>query len=319
VLARRWARVKLDELVTAGNPTAITAHALRYGLVSPTTSMVAIGDEVVIQGGVKHSVPVPVSVPAGMHWQAVEQQTSVDTTRAEEEPRNANHKSVDKTPDVDTRRLAAPKAPNRKVHDKKAHDDDRDRAGGDADADDDSRSRAGAGAAREDESTAEKRELSPAPVAMNTPQDYDEVTIAGEASGYASNRQTRRLALALGGGVALEHGHADPMTALTGRFDFGARTRFGIEGSLWLVGGLHLQGDTLASVARRGIARFFELRAGFGVHFGGGVGPALELTLRTRLPIDHIGGYLRYDAALLFHDQTRDGQNAASVGIEASF
>ena len=29
--------------------------------------------------------------------------------------------------------------------------------------------------------------------------------------------------------------------------------------------------------------------------------------------------YLRYDAALLFHDGTRDGQNTGTVGIEAHF
>jgi Ca-activated chloride channel family protein len=79
-LARRWAREKLDDLVATGDARAIAAHALRYGLVSPQTSMVAIGDEVIVQGGVKHTTPVPVSVPAGMKWQLVEHATHVDTT-----------------------------------------------------------------------------------------------------------------------------------------------------------------------------------------------------------------------------------------------
>jgi Ca-activated chloride channel family protein len=80
-LARRWARARLEELIAArATPPAITAHALRYGLVSPHTSLVAIGDEVVVAGGVRRSIPVPVSVPAGMRWQAVKKQTTVDPT-----------------------------------------------------------------------------------------------------------------------------------------------------------------------------------------------------------------------------------------------
>jgi Ca-activated chloride channel homolog len=78
-LARRWAKSRLDELLAQrAAPATVTAHALRYGLVSPYTSMVAIGDEVIVQGGVRRSVAVPVSVPAGMKWQQVKKQTTVD-------------------------------------------------------------------------------------------------------------------------------------------------------------------------------------------------------------------------------------------------
>lgn len=41
--------------------------------------MVAIGTEVTVTGGVKHSVSVPVSVPAGMRWQPVKRETTVAT------------------------------------------------------------------------------------------------------------------------------------------------------------------------------------------------------------------------------------------------
>ena len=79
-LARRWARSRLDELITGyAKPPAIAAHAMQYGLVSPYTSMVAIGTEVTVVGGVKHSVSVPVSVPAGMRWQPVKRETTVAT------------------------------------------------------------------------------------------------------------------------------------------------------------------------------------------------------------------------------------------------
>lgn len=78
-LARRWARERLGDLVTTGRDRAtVVSHALRYGLVSPYTSLVAIGSDVVVSGGVKHSVAVPVSMPSGMQWQAVRQATEVD-------------------------------------------------------------------------------------------------------------------------------------------------------------------------------------------------------------------------------------------------
>jgi hypothetical protein len=80
-LARRWARSRLDELLAAqASPAAVTALALEFGLVSPTTSMVAIGEQVVVQGGTRRSVAVPVSVPSGMKWQAVRKETTVDVS-----------------------------------------------------------------------------------------------------------------------------------------------------------------------------------------------------------------------------------------------
>jgi Ca-activated chloride channel homolog len=84
-LARRWARERLGDLLAGPHDrNAVTSLATSYGLVSPYTSLVAIGSEVVLQGGVKHSVAVPVSLPAGMQWQAVkqamEQATELDAT-----------------------------------------------------------------------------------------------------------------------------------------------------------------------------------------------------------------------------------------------
>src|SRR5215468_10386036 len=78
-LARRWARERLGDLIAGRDRAAVVSHALRYGLVSPYTSLVAIGSDVVVSGGVKHSVAVPVSMPAGMQWHAVRQATEVDT------------------------------------------------------------------------------------------------------------------------------------------------------------------------------------------------------------------------------------------------
>lgn len=104
-LARRWGRGRLDELIASrASAEVIATHALRFGLVSPYTSMVAIGDEVIVQGGVKRSIAVPVSVPAGMKWQQVKKETTVDRTgvdqRAEKDTKDG--KVGAKKPDVAT-------------------------------------------------------------------------------------------------------------------------------------------------------------------------------------------------------------------------
>ena len=100
-LARRWARDTLGEmLVGPPDVAAVTAFALRYGLVSPYTSMVAIGDEVVVVGGVKHTVSVPVSVPAGMKWQPLEHELHVATKgeKNAEDPQDVDRKQDRKGP-----------------------------------------------------------------------------------------------------------------------------------------------------------------------------------------------------------------------------
>jgi hypothetical protein len=113
---------------------------------------------------------------------------------------------------------------------------------------------------------------------------------------------------------------ADGVGTLSGHVEFGGRTLFGLEGSLWLVSGVHPQGTFLATVAQRGIARVFELGAGFGVHLGDQAnGPALDLKLRTRLPVRHLAAYLRYDGALLLQKTSNDGQNTTTIGVEASW
>ncbi|HEY5920471.1 MAG TPA: hypothetical protein VIV11_02315, partial [Kofleriaceae bacterium] len=97
------------------------------------------------------------------------------------------------------------------------------------------------------------------------------------------------------------------------------RASFGGEASLWLVDGLHGQGSALATGGYR-FTRRLELTLGGGLRFTGDTaGPALNLTLRTHLPFRGVTTFLRYDGALLLRDQTFDGQNAGSLGLEASF
>ncbi|HEX5061320.1 MAG TPA: VIT domain-containing protein [Kofleriaceae bacterium] len=341
-LARRWAKLKLDDLVAGGNAKTITEHALHYGLVSPYTSMVAIGDEVVVKGGVKHSVPVTVSVPEGMRWQLVKREITIDTridttVTKQEQTKLAEDKKKPKD------KLPAKKEPGRDEHAQKPRDTKPrterpqpvavpeatavptqptiDHAGAE-----------GAGATNEDDGDYEGRKSKrdadeeapraepapPSPGSVAT-ADYDADGEMESLSISSSRYKQRRLTLSLGGGVSVVNGDAAPQLGLALRLDWGRETRIGGEASVWLVDGLHGQGNVLATVAQR-IARRLELGIGGGLRFTGDVaGPALNLTLRSHLPIRGLSTFLRYDGALLIHDGTYDGQNGGSFGFEASF
>ncbi len=292
-LARRWAKLKLDELVAANSPTrVISTHALTYGLVSPLTAMVAIGDEVVLEHGIKHSLSVPVSVPAGMQWQLVKKQTTVETTS------------------TDGRKGAGAKDVKKKA---------RDQVTGGARRED-LPSPEGAGAADMEEDTlsidAAPRATAMAPDRGASDSEDESVEINALAS---ESRRAYRLALSLGAGVALAGGESAALGAFGARIDHGrGRTLVGLDASLWLVDGLNGQGGLFATVARRGIARRVEVGAGAGVRFtGDALGPALQLVLRIRLPLNGLAMFLRYDGALLQTADTSTGQNAFSFGVEA--
>lgn len=161
-------------------------------------------------------------------------------------------------------------------------------------------------------------------VAMAPPADYYSEDEEGEEISVSRSTRQRalRISASLGGGVAAQASETTGLLSLGARVEFGGRTLFGADASLWLVDGLHVQGRTLVTIARRGIGRWLELGAGFGAHFGGtGVGPAGSLSLRLHLPpAPAVGGYLRYDGALLIQDDsTRQGQNTLTIGVERSF
>jgi Ca-activated chloride channel family protein len=331
-LARRWARARLDELVAVNDRGAIATHALRYGLVSPATSMIAIGDEVVVEGGVKHTVQVPVSVPAGMQWQEVKRELAVDTNipvadadsrRAREHEAKRGEKTAskpaepkaDKKTPVATKQHAPPPAPQQAPAQPEPPLE-RDQV-------EPSRKYG------KDDTT---HETPPAPTpappsAGSVARSYDESEDAGESrlaeesisltsgSPIRARRQLR-LSLAFGGSVV--NGNVSPLVATRAGFDVGGFTRFGVEGSLWFLNGLDVEGTLLGTFSRIGVARRLDLQAGLGLHLGNGLGPAGALELRLRF-VPHVASYLRYDGALLLHDKSRDGQNAGTVGVEASF
>jgi Ca-activated chloride channel homolog len=361
-LARRWAKLKLDDLVAAGNAKATTEHALRYGLVSPYTSMVAIGDEVVVQGGVKHSVPIQVSVPEGMRWQLVKREIRVDTKlggkrdeRNDKLAKATDKKSAPKTerpvpakpapvtrPEPTKTQRPAPEQAQpvkKKPAEDRRHDPvaqpqvDARPAPAPAPAPAEPTAPTGAGRGGEDEELDYSSKLSEEQTQnLPAPPRTGSVAISGEAADYeddaaqaevmstsSSSRRSLRLSLALGAGLSVVNRDAAPLASLSGRFELGRRTRYGAEASLWLVDGLNAQGSLLGTVAYR-VARRLDLGFGAGLRVTGeSAGPAFNLTLRRQLPIRGVGTYLRYDGALLLHDDTYDGQNAGSVGLEATF
>ena len=334
-LARRWARMRLDELLVGKrDEAAVTKHALEFGLVSPYTSFVAVGSDVVVEGGTKHSVSVPVSVPSGMDWSDVKRETSLDFERSSRvEKDNAEKRTLENKP-------GSP--PKKKAPKSVALDDDRPTPSAPATASppsggatitstgagaDDDRRRSGDAEEDEDESdpsTRAKQDVSMAPQA-----DYasEGVSVTGETKALTIARHSVlgrgfRASFGLGGGLVLQDQTRAAAISLALRIEAGrGRSLFGVEGSLWLVDGLHGQGRVLASFARVGVARWLEIGLGFGAHFGAGAGPAGAFALRFHLPpAPWAAAYLRYDGALLVQpDGSRQGQNTATGGLEWGF
>ncbi len=322
-LARRWARLRLDEmLVGARDEGAVTKHALEYGLVSPYTSFVAIGTDVVVQGGTKHSVAVPVSVPAGMDWTDVKRETALDFDGDVRRVQQAEKKKPDVATKGDYR--PTPTAPAQPTSpppiggatttgtDRRSKDD----GDGVFDADEEE------GSPRAQKAT---RNVAAAPESA----DYggETISVSGSTTALTMSRRSVlgrgfRATVALGGGLVFQNDTRAPAAALNLRLEARrGRSLIGAEGSLWMVDGLHAQGRVLASFARVGVARWLELGVGFGIHFGSGVGPAGSLALRLHLPpAPWVAAYLRYDGAFLAQpDGSRDGQNAATTGLEWGF
>lgn len=355
-LARRWARNRLDELLAQRAAAEVVAtHAIRYGLVSPYTSMVAIGDQVVVQGGVKRSIPVPVSVPAGMKWQQVKKETTVDRTsvdaRATKETKKDGRDGFAKRPEEKptTRRpvvTSRPKPPVKQPPpaDRRPTSEDRvknlprpepapagvaspdvaidknddprkKKARKSADTDDDD----DAGGESADEGDRERSMDAPAP-AVALGRDYDTVEIMGESSSGRARRL--RIAASLGGGFTRAGGESVSLLTGGARLELGIGRRLlaGVDTSLWIVDGEVARGQALASFAVVGIKRWLELGFGFGFQFGDAIGPAAGLSLRAHLPpAPRASLFLRYDGALLLEDTARRGQNSLTFGVEYGF
>jgi Ca-activated chloride channel family protein len=312
-LARRWARDRLDEQLAAAHPDAkaIEAFALRFGLVSPYTAMVAIGDDVVVTGGVKHTVSVPVSVPAGMRWQEVERQDRVEHDGkdvVDEDTEEAKPKREQRAQDQ-----PAPAKNRRHGDDDSNASDDGDDAGVNADftrkqkgKPDSTKGKADADSSRADATGAPAAQ----PVAVEaTGQDVEELAAVSSVT-------TRRFGIdvALGGGVVDHGGAVDALGTLAVGYTraLTARTALEVDGALWLAGS-DVQGQLVVGAERA--LPHVEVSGGVGLHLGGGIGPALDLALHVPF-LRHFAVVLRYDGALLRDRDKTDGDSAATLGIE---
>ncbi len=323
-LARRWARNRLDELIAShASPAAITAHALRYGLVSPYTSMIAVGTEVVVRGGVRRSSAVPVSVPAGMKWQQVKKEITVDgltmdgklstddNTVAVRDPKKTKQprkKPVGRTvvPTTPTTQSPPPVENAPKVEQDKGGFAKRAESDGDAEAGED----------LDDEES--RAPMAPRAAMIDSGSVAEEVVVT---SGF--HRRRWRIVASVAGGVARAGGESSSLLAGGARLELALTPHLvtGVDTALWLVDGDVVVGRTLVSLARLGVARWLEVGIGLGFQVGdGAAGPAASASLRFHLPpLPRAATYLRYDTALLYRDATRTGESAATLGLEWSF
>ena len=336
-LARRWARERVADLVAGHHDrAAVTSLALSYGLVSPYTSLVAVGSDVVVQGGVTHSIAVPVAVPSGMQWQAIKPAIEVDTragAKSEVAPPHHGHtepRAPAPAPVGTKKPRPAPK--KHRLHGDDAEDDDRARNDRGPPAsptlDQSGTSPADGSAADKDAAPPvapeprSEREPEPEGGAFKAAQSIatatgGEVADAETIVETAASHRAWRLSTALAGGLAFDHG-ARGLLALDVRLESTRTPRLGGELALWLTGG-GAEGRALVTFARTALAGWLELGLGAGGHLGHDSGLATSLRLLARTPISGLAGALRYDAALLLTRPSVEAEHVLTLGLELSY
>ncbi|MBA3498853.1 MAG: hypothetical protein H0T65_00660 [Deltaproteobacteria bacterium] len=323
-LGRRWARSRLEELLaTNASASTVTTLAMQFGLVSPYTSMVAIGDEVVVQGGTRRSVSVPVSVPAGMKWQQVKKETTVETsslgaTKQEDKP------AVDKNAkDGRGKRPPAEGPRPEPVRERPAPGETR----GDDDAERDysrnvplkKQSRDREESEEEDSAGRDSPSIDVA-TTMSGATSAENVYITEGSAPPGMIARRLRLTTTFAGGFARTRGENAGLVAIGTRIEYGRSFLVGVEGSLLVVGGDDVRGRVMASFSKYGVTRYLEIGGALGVELGAGFGPAASLSLRYHLPPAPRGAvFLRYDASYLAEDDERRGQQQLTLGVEWGF
>ena len=172
----------------------------------------------------------------------------------------------------------------------------------------------------EDESDAdENAPAAPSDVAVtgSLAESIGVVSRDGMTTGYG---RRLRLTTSLAGGFTRARGETAGLLVLGGRIEYGRSLLVGVDASARLVGGDDTQGRVMLSFAKFGLARYLELGAAIGTHFGGGIGVAGSLSLRYHLPpAPRASLFLRYDGAYIDQDETRRGQNELTLGLEWGF
>lgn len=293
LIARVWARARLGELIDSGGSTTdVSQLALGYGLVSPYTAMVAVGEQVVERGGTGYSVAVPVAVPNGMRWQGHYRNGEVDGRVTTTSP----------TPTVEQQALDKERQTQ---HLKGAEDFSDDDEGGEK---------------------LESREPEPEPPTSNgtyygggagADADY-----ALETSGApARHRRGLVLGLRATAGYALGGDTRTGMGAISGRLAAAlGPVEGGIDASLWIVGSdTDVVGRILLTTSLTGLfGGWLDLSLGAGAHLADDSGAGYAAGLRFGK--GKFTPTLRWDGAVI---RGADGQlhsvGAVNAGLEVSF
>jgi Ca-activated chloride channel family protein len=303
LIARIWARARLAELLDGGAAAGeVQRVALAYGLVSPYTAMIAVGEEVVERGGTTYSAAIPVAVPSGMRWQA----KFDDKLERDASGRRGGIKQDETTQPTGGAIRAAEEDDNRtRLESEDKASIDRDVGDDDGDA------------------------ISPSP---------PEPSIGSGAGGYAagadaegtislSASESRRdgrgiyFGLRATGGLVLAEDTRRAMGAIAGRL--AARlgpVEVGPDLSLWLVGeDRDVVGRTLLSATLTGLFDgWLDVGIGVGAHIGTDTGAGYAGSLRFGR--GWLTPTLRWDGAVVRGD---DGElhsaGAVNLGVEASF
>jgi Ca-activated chloride channel family protein len=316
VLARRWARAKVDALLAAGAPDAdVRALGLRYGLVTPQTALVAVGTDTVVKGGVKTSVSIPVALPAGMKWQAVEdlarkvEQPTADTTK--ETAKKPAENDQDRRQTTTTTTVTTGTTPTGGTVSGTVYPG----AG--------QGGRGGEG--RTDRGETEPRQNAPsAPppeVAAEAARDYadEEVVLAGGEVTLASRRWS--IALTLGGGVLVQPTH-EGLGLASLRLQRGLTARLGYGIDLTALAAPGADRDRLAGALMGALfgGGFLDGRLTFDLGLGPEVSSDLGLGYEVGARFGHrVGFVLRWDGALLFGSDKTVTRGSATAGFQLDF
>ena len=237
-----------------------------------------------MQGGVKHTVAVPVSVPAGMHWQSVREATEVGPANDVRNAKSEEHADqVDRDDHAAKKKLPAAADRGGEVDTRR-----RRRSPGEARSPPRRQGRrrrrrrriaavsAARGAHEEDngDDASSKSPAAPEPVSALTPvfaTESDEVSVLGRSEVAGVPRV--RWSIAAGAGVSVLRGNADEVTALSGRVEAGAcaRVRRTRARCGWSMASTS-KATCSASLAYRGFGPVW-FGAGLGLHVGAGDRP----------------------------------------------
>jgi Ca-activated chloride channel family protein len=318
VLARQWARGRLAELIASQAAAADIARvAMTYGLVSPHTAMIAVGEEVVDRAGTRRSIAVPVAMPSGMRWQATYRDPQdgkgkdADGKIAEERPVSGSTPTGGVTIDTTTGKNVPVVPPPARDFESTLDGAGAPDSGGDGD-------RAEGQNLRQDTDDDED--------ALAAPRSMD---LAGAPSSEVTVRHRRvgggalRLGLRAGGGVVLGDELRRGMGAVGGRLGLAlarGRVEAGVDASFWVVGrDADVAFRSLFSITLPAlVGPWLDLNLGAGLHLADDSGFAYGAGLRFGR--GRLTPTLRWDGALLRGaDDKLHSVGAANLGLELDF